>query len=89
MANGRQGNVDLGERKLSVAEQLSLEGRVTLGELTLALNKSNMNSACGWDGVSYWLLKKYWEYSTRVRYWKNVLMSPLMMVNYVQHLGQV
>ena len=53
MANGRQGNVDFGERKLSVVEQLSLEGRVTLGELTSALNKSNMNSACGWDGVSY------------------------------------
>ena len=63
MANGRQGNVDFGERKLSVVEQLSLEGRVTLGELTLALNKSNMNSACRWDGVSYWLLKKYWEYT--------------------------
>ena len=34
-----------------------------MGELTTALNKSNMNSACGWDGVSYWLLKKYWEYT--------------------------
>ena len=63
LSNGRQGNVNFGERKLSVAEQLSLEGRVTMGELTLALNKSNMNSACGWDGVSYWLLKKYWEYT--------------------------
>ena len=33
-----------------------------MGELTVALNKSNMNSACGWDGVSYWLIKKYWLY---------------------------
>ena len=57
----------VGERKLLVAEQLSLEGRVTMGKLTLALNKSNMNSACGWDGVSYWLLKN--TGSTRVRYW--------------------
>ena len=45
LANGRQGNVNFGERKLSVAEQLSLEGRVSMGELTVALNKSNMNSA--------------------------------------------
>ena len=21
-----------------------------------------MNSACGWDRVSYWLIKKYWVY---------------------------
>ena len=47
LANGRQGNVNFGERKLSVAEQLSLEGRGTMGELAVALNKSNMNSACG------------------------------------------
>ena len=63
LENGNQGNVDFGERKLSLAEQLNLEGRVTVGELSEALNKSNMNSACGWDGVSYWLLKKYWEYT--------------------------
>ena len=47
---------------MTIAESDGLEGEVTLGELTDALNKSNMNSSCGWDGASYWLIKKYWEY---------------------------
>ena len=38
-------------------ESEGLEGEVTLGELTVALSKSNMNSC----SVSYWLIKKYWK----------------------------
>ena len=49
-------------KKLSARECDSLEGDITLDELTTALNKSNMNSACGWDRVLYWLIKKYWVY---------------------------
>ena len=39
-------------------ENLSLEGKVTLEELEKSLEKSNMKSACGWDGVSYSMIKK-------------------------------
>ena len=62
LANGDVGNVAVEGKKLTIAESDGLEGEVTLGELTVALNKSNMNSSCGWDGISYWLIKKYWEF---------------------------
>ena len=57
LANGDVGNVAVEGKKLTIAESDGLEGEVTLGELTVALNKSNMNSSCGWDGISYWLIK--------------------------------
>ena len=57
LANGDVGNVAVEGKKLKIAESDGLEGEVTLGELTVALNKSNMNSSCGWDGISYWLIK--------------------------------
>ena len=62
LANGQNENGNYEGKKLSARECDSLEGDITLDELTTALNKSNMNSACGWDGVSYWLIKKYWVY---------------------------
>ena len=40
-------------RRLTDGERDSLEGWVTLNELEKSLEKSNMNSSCGWDGVSY------------------------------------
>ena len=43
-------------KKLTEDEKLTLEGQVTVGELEKSLEKSNMNSACGWDGVSYWMI---------------------------------
>ena len=49
-------------KKLTEDEKLTLEGQVTVGELEKSLEKSNMNSACGWDGVSYWMIKKYWKF---------------------------
>ena len=48
-------------RKLADLERDSLEGWVTLNELEKLLEKSNMNSLCGWDGVSYFVIKKYWS----------------------------
>ena len=39
-------------RRLTDVERDSLEGWVTLNELEKSLEKSNMNSSCGWDRVS-------------------------------------
>ena len=49
---------DIQSKKLSEGEKMSLEGEVTLNELEKSLDRSNMNSACGWDGVSYCMIKK-------------------------------
>ena len=62
LTNGQNENGNYEGKKLSARKCDSLEGDITLDELTTALNRSNMNSACGWDGVSYWLIKKYWVY---------------------------
>ena len=43
-------------RRLTNVERDSLEGQVTLNELEKSLEKSNMNSSCGWDGVSYFVI---------------------------------
>jgi hypothetical protein len=52
----------LGENKraLSEEEKQSLEGQFTLLELEESLDKSNLGSAAGWDGVSYLFIKKFW-----------------------------
>ena len=47
------GDADIQSKKFSDMEKMSLEGKVTLDELEKSLEKSNMKSACGWDGVSY------------------------------------
>ena len=44
-------------RRLTDLERDSLKGRVTLNELEKSLEKSNMNSSCGWDRVSYFVIK--------------------------------
>jgi hypothetical protein len=46
--------------KLTEEEKLTLEGELTLNEFKKALDSSNMNSACGWDGGSYKMLRKFW-----------------------------
>ena len=59
---GREnGQLNIDGRKLTDVEKESLEGGVTLNELEKSLGKSNMNSACGWDGVSYFVIKRYWS----------------------------
>jgi hypothetical protein len=40
----------------------SLEGEISAEELEKSLKNSNLNSCPGWDGVSYKLLKKMWEF---------------------------
>jgi hypothetical protein len=47
-------------KKLTEEEKQSLEGEITITELAKSLEKSNMNSAGGWDGVNYAIIKKYW-----------------------------
>jgi len=47
-------------KKLTEEEKQSLEGEITLLELGKSLEKSNLNSAGGWDGVNYAIIKKYW-----------------------------
>jgi hypothetical protein len=51
---------DVGRRKLSEEERISLEGEITMEEIEVALKESNMDSASGWDGVSYYMLSKIW-----------------------------
>ncbi len=43
------------------AEKLELEGEVTLQELNEALEKSNFSSMSGWDGLSFKVLRKFWD----------------------------
>jgi exonuclease III len=52
---------DGGRRKLSEGERISLEGEITMEEIEAALKESNMDSASGWDGVSYYMLSKIWS----------------------------
>jgi exonuclease III len=47
-------------RKLSEEEKQTLEGELTLSEFKKALDSSNMNSACGWDGISYRMIRTFW-----------------------------
>jgi len=47
-------------RKLTEDEKESIDGPVSMEELEKSLKMSNMNSACGWDGLSYRVLAKFW-----------------------------
>ncbi len=60
------------DRKLTDEERETLEGPVTLLELKDALDNSNFDSTSGWDGVSFKVIRKFW----------NSLKHPMiMMVN--------
>ena len=61
LEEGVHGQLNIDSRKLTDVERESLEGRVTLNELEKSLEKSNMNSSCGWDRVSYFVIKLYWS----------------------------
>jgi hypothetical protein len=56
--NGQLGN---DKRGLTEEQKNGLEGEFTLEELEKSLEKSNMDSAAGWDGVSYCFIKKFWS----------------------------
>jgi len=56
VARGR----DVERRKLNEEEKASLERDISTEELKKSLDKSNMNSSSGWDGISYNVIKKYW-----------------------------
>ncbi len=51
-----------GGKKLGEDVKQGLEGEVTLEELKKSLDSSNMSSCPGWDGVSYKLLLRLWEW---------------------------
>jgi hypothetical protein len=40
---------------------MELEGEVTLWELTDALDNSNFSSSSGWDGLSFKVIRKFWD----------------------------
>jgi Reverse transcriptase (RNA-dependent DNA polymerase) len=49
------------EKKLNEREKEGLERYFTTNELSKSMENSNMNSAAGWDGISYLFIKKFWE----------------------------
>ena len=51
----------INSRKLSAEERESLEGEITLEELTKSLNESNFGSSGGWDGISFETIRKFWD----------------------------
>ena len=61
LEGGVQGPLITNSRKLTELERDSLEGRVMLNELEKSLEKSNIYSSCGWDGVFYFVIKRYWS----------------------------
>jgi Reverse transcriptase (RNA-dependent DNA polymerase) len=54
---------ELGEdrKKLNERDMEELEKYFTTNELRKALENSNMESAAGWDGISYLFINKYWD----------------------------
>ncbi len=48
-------------RKLNDEERESLEGHVTFKELKEALDNSNFDSTSGWDGISFKVIRKFWN----------------------------
>jgi hypothetical protein len=55
-------------KKLNVIERNDLEGNVTLEEVRKALDGSNFESSSGWDGISFKVLRKFW----------NILCEPML-----------
>jgi hypothetical protein len=48
-------------RKLTEIEKASLETVVTMEELKESLDNSNFESTSGWDGVSFKVIRKFWD----------------------------
>jgi hypothetical protein len=49
-------------KKLTNEEQLDLEGEVIMEEMEKALDGSNFSSSSGWDGISFKVIKKLWQF---------------------------
>jgi hypothetical protein len=49
------------QKKLTEEEKMELEGEVTLRELTDALDNSNFSSSSGWEGLSFKVIRKFWD----------------------------
>jgi len=54
-------SVDVNNKKLTAEESELLEGDLTMDELLKALQKSNMTSSSGWDGISYKVIKVFFN----------------------------
>jgi hypothetical protein len=51
----------VGRRRLDAVEKESLENEITMNELTKSLEESNFHSTSGWDGISFKVIRKYWN----------------------------
>ncbi len=58
----------LQNKKLNEEEKNDLEGNVTIEEVKTALDGSNFESSSGWDGISFKVLRKFW----------NILSEPML-----------
>ncbi len=59
--NGVEDLDEMNNKKLDAVEQLELENIVTLDEVKRALDESNFDSSSGWDGISFRVIRKFWE----------------------------
>ncbi len=51
----------VGRRKLTELEKNSLENEITMEELEKSLEESNFHSTSCWDGISFKVIRKYWN----------------------------
>ncbi len=80
LAGGEGQNRGVATRRLTVGERDSLEGEVTLDELRKALDSSNFGSTSGWDGISFKVIRKFWD----------VLSKPMLkMINETFNEGEL
>jgi len=53
---------EVANSKLTEAEKLDLDQPLTIEELTASINKSNLRSAPGSNGISNKFIKRYWDF---------------------------
>ncbi len=58
----------LQNKKLNEEEKNDLEGNITIEEVKKALDGSNFESSSGWDGISFKVLRRFW----------NILCEPML-----------
>ncbi len=56
------GRREVANSKLTEAEKLDLDLPLTIEELTASINKSNLKSAPGSNGISNKFIKRYWDF---------------------------
>jgi len=89
LGEGIANSEEVRNKKLSVDESTLLEGDLTMEELSKALNKSNMSSSAGWDGISYKVIKVFfnWIGPVMVKMAKESFESELLTSTF--RLGQI